>query len=56
MCICVLSDRSFYWIPYYTRHMDMDTHPYGHHRNFCIQHSIHKVVHCEHTGINRNVK
>ena len=39
-------------MPYYTLHMNMDTHPYVRvcHRNICIQHYVHEVVDSEYPG------
>ena len=50
VCVDVLWDCSYYWMPYYKLHIKMDAHPYVYHRNICIHHSVHKVVHSEYPG------
>ena len=37
-------------MPYYKLHIEMDAHPYVYHRNICIHHSVHEVVHSECPG------
>jgi hypothetical protein len=37
-------------MPYYTLYMHVDTHPYVHHRNICIHHCVHEVVHSQYPG------
>ena len=43
-------------MPYYTLHMNMDSHPSVYHRNICIQHCVCEVVHSEYPGKNAKVK
>jgi len=50
VCVDVLSDSSFYCMPYYPLHMNMDTHPHVYDKNICIHHCVHEVVHSEYSG------
>ena len=50
VCVDVLSDRPFYRMPYYIFHIKMDAQPYVYHKNICIHHSVHEVVHLEYPG------
>ena len=52
----VLSDCSYDCMPYNTLHINIDAHPYVYHRNICIQHCVHAVVHSEYPGKNTKVK
>jgi hypothetical protein len=37
-------------MPYYPLHMNMDAHPYVYHRNICIHHRAHEILHAEYPG------
>ena len=50
VCVGVLEDCFSHWMPYYTHHKYNGAHPYVYHRNTCIQHCLHEVVHSECPG------
>jgi len=55
VCVDVLSDCSYYSMPYYILHINIDTHPYVYHGNICILHCVHEVP-SEYPGKNTKVK
>jgi hypothetical protein len=47
---------SVYCTPYYEVHINLDAHPYAFHRNVCIYHCVHEVVHLRYPGKNTKSK
>ena len=56
VCVGVLKDCLSHWMPYYTHYKYKGAYPYVYHRNTCIQHCLHKVVHSECPGKKTKVK